>query len=244
MQPDQQRGAHGAAQEQAEHARELDVADAHALRVGERRQQEEAAAGGARDQALDLAGWVEQQAEDDRGDRRGGGELVRQQARVEVDQRQRDEERDEHEPEHELRGVVVVDGDDEHEQQRGPGLDERVAARDRLAAVAAAPSQQQPRDDGDVVARAHRRVALRAVRARVLEHRAARQPVGDDVEERADDEAAQQGDERPKSMATWRRLDERAVSARGTCSEKVCTRHWTSTGSRNFGGERYLSWSS
>ncbi len=59
-------GATARAEEQAHHAGELDVAHAHAARVGERREQQEAAGGGARDQAFGLAGGVERGAEDER----------------------------------------------------------------------------------------------------------------------------------------------------------------------------------
>ena len=55
---------------------------------------------------------------------------------------------------------------DRREQHRGEQLDERIADRDRLAAVPAPAAQQQPRHDRDVVARRDRRVARRAVRAR------------------------------------------------------------------------------
>ena len=102
---------------------------------------------------------------------------------------------DQREPEREARRVVVVDGDDSGEEQAGGRLDGRVAARDRLAAVAAAPAQQQPRDDRDVVVRADRVLARRAARAGLDERLAARQPPRDDVEERADEEAAERGDD-------------------------------------------------
>ena len=68
-QRDQDRRRHGLAEEQAHHARELDVAHAHAAGVGERGEQQEAAGGGARDQAFGLAGGVEHGAEDEREDR-------------------------------------------------------------------------------------------------------------------------------------------------------------------------------
>jgi hypothetical protein len=108
---------------------------------------------------------------------------------VEVDERDRYEEGDEHEPEHERRGVVRVHDGDGGEQRRGEGLDDRVAAGDRLRAAAAAAPQQQPRQHRDVVARCDGGVAGGAVRARVRERLAARQAVGDDVQKRPDEEA-------------------------------------------------------
>ena len=68
-QRDQDRGRDGAAEEQAHHAGELDVAHAHAAGVGQRGEQQKAAGGGPRDQALGLAGGVERGAEDEREDR-------------------------------------------------------------------------------------------------------------------------------------------------------------------------------
>ena len=77
----------------------------------------------------------------------------------------------------------------EGHQQRRRELDERIAPGDRLAADAAAPPQQQPREHRDVVVRLDRRVAARAARGRRRQRLAARQPVGHDVEERAEEQA-------------------------------------------------------
>ena len=65
-QRDQDRRGDGAAEEQPHHARELDVAHAHAARIGERGEQQKAAGGSPRDQPFGLAGRIERRAEDER----------------------------------------------------------------------------------------------------------------------------------------------------------------------------------
>ena len=79
-------------------------------------------------------------------------------------------------------------------QRGGERLDERVARRDRLAAAAAVPAQQQPGEHRDVVVGLDRRAAAGAVRGRRDQRLVARQPVGDDVQERADDRAEHAGE--------------------------------------------------
>ena len=85
------------------------------------------------------------------------------------------------------------------------GLDDRVARRDRRLAVAAAPAQQQPRQHGDVVVRAIGVPHDGQRDARVDERLAARQPVGDHVEERAERSAPKQpGETAPRRRASSR----------------------------------------
>src|SRR6185312_2443674 len=80
-QRDEQRGGDGGAEEQPHHARELHVAHAHPARVGEHGEEQEAAGGGAGDQAAGLAGRVERRAESDREQRSGERQPVRDQTR-------------------------------------------------------------------------------------------------------------------------------------------------------------------
>ena len=96
-------------------------------------------------------------------------------------------------PEDDAHGVVLR-GDDRRVERAGRQLDERVARRDRRAAVVALAAQREPRDDGDVVGRAQLRAAARAARARMAQRLAPRQAVDDDVEERSDDQAADGGE--------------------------------------------------
>src|SRR5205814_6201362 len=76
-----------------------------------------------------------------------------------------------------------------YETKRGEELDRRVARRDRLAAVPAAPLEKQPGEQRHVVARCHRRLTVRTVRARLDERLPDREPVDHDIEEGADDGA-------------------------------------------------------
>ena len=82
--------------------------------------------------------------------------------------------------------VVYSEADREAREQQPAGqLDEWVANGDRVAAVPAAPSQQQPGDDGNVVAPADSRAAARALRGRRDEALSVGQPRDDDVHEAA-----------------------------------------------------------
>ena len=227
QQRDEQRGSDRGTEEQAEDAGELHVAHAHAAGGGERGEQEEPAGGGARDEPLGLPAGVEREADDDRGDGRGTGELVRDDPVLEVDERHRDQERDEDEPEDHLRGVVVVDGDGDRGQRRGAGLDERVAGGDAGAAAAAAAAQQQPGEQRDVVPRLHRVLAAHAVRAPGDEGHAARHAECHDVEERADEEACEGCEQ-----------DGHGGHETGICSVRLARAHAGCTGFMNRGGER------
>ena len=86
-QRDQDRRGDGAAEEQPHHAGELDVAHAHATRVGERGEQQEAAGGGAGDQTFGLTGGVERDAEHEREHGAERGDLVGDDPVLEIDQR-------------------------------------------------------------------------------------------------------------------------------------------------------------
>ena len=83
---------------------------------------------------------------------------------------------------------VRVPGADRREQHAREQLDERVADRDRLAAVPAVTAQDQPRHDRDVVAVGDLRVARRAVRTRLHDRLVPRHAPDHDVEERSDHE--------------------------------------------------------
>ena len=107
----EQRGADRAAEEEAHHGRELDVAHPHAARVGERREQEEAAGGGRGDQVLGQLVDVHRRLDRDGRHRRGRQEPVGDDAVVEVDQRDRDEQGHEDEPEPRV-AVGALDEDD------------------------------------------------------------------------------------------------------------------------------------
>jgi len=91
-------------------------------------------------------------------------------------------------------GMTQRFGDDGRVERAGRQLDERVARRDRGAAVVALAAQREPRDDRDVVDRPQLRAAARAARARVAQRLARRQAIDDDVEERSDDQAADGGE--------------------------------------------------
>ena len=164
-QRDQDRRGDGAAEEQAHHAGELDIAHAHAAGIGERRDQQEAAGGGAGDQACKLARWVERGAEHEREHGAERGDLVGDDPVFEVNYGRGYDDQDQRDAQGDARQRVVCEhGADT--QRRGAPLDERVARRDRLAAAAAVAAQQQPGEDRDVVVRPHRRVASGAVRGR------------------------------------------------------------------------------
>ncbi len=84
---------------------------------------------------------------------------------VEVDEGERDQSRGEDEIRRQHPRVVKARTNG-RPQQRVEQFDQRVARGDRGAPVPALAAQQQPREDGDVVARRDRRVAARAVRGR------------------------------------------------------------------------------
>ena len=135
----------GAAEVQPQDRGELDVAHAHAARVEQRGEEEEAAAGDPATIALHQEVRVERRDGDERGDGGRAGEPVGDDPVVEVDQRDRHQHRHEQQAEDDAHGVVLR-GHDGDVERAGGQLDERVARGDRLAAVAAAPAQQQPRD--------------------------------------------------------------------------------------------------
>ncbi|OPZ22762.1 MAG: hypothetical protein BWZ02_03371 [Lentisphaerae bacterium ADurb.BinA184] len=72
------------------------------------------------------------------------------------------------------------------EQQHGGQLDQRVLQRDRQAALAASPPQEQPAQDRHVLPGPDRMAALGAVAGRTPQRLAPRQTPDDDVEETAD----------------------------------------------------------
>ena len=89
-----------------------------------------------------------------------------------------------------------TDRGEEHGREQ---LHERVARGDRRSAVPAAATQQQPRDDRNVVTIGDPRVARRAMRRWLDDRLLARHPPDHDVQERTDDEsvhAADRGDQR------------------------------------------------
>ena len=127
---DEDRRRDGAAQVQAQDARELDVPHPHAARVERGGEEEERERGGARDQLLGHEVEVEREPGDERGDRRRQRDRVRDAPRVEVDQRDRHERRDEQQAEDDADRLVLRRGD-EREQQARPELDRGVAPGDR-----------------------------------------------------------------------------------------------------------------
>ncbi len=114
------------------------------------------------------------------------GDLVRQHSRLEVGRRQDDGRRRQQRPGERHRPEAVEEGGREED---GPDerFDERVPGRDRRPAGAAAAPQEEPREDGDVVAGGDRRQAGRAAGARGDDGRALREPVNADVREGAED---------------------------------------------------------
>jgi hypothetical protein len=185
--------SHRAPEIEAEHARELDVAHPHPARVEHRGDEEEPAARHGGDGRLGQEVAVER-GDGDHG--RDGGrprDAIGDDPMVEIDQRDRDEGRDEQQAQDDAHGVVLG-GDDGGVERAGGQLDERVARRDRGAAVVALAPQGEPRDDRDVVDRPQLRAAARAARARMAQRLAPRQAVDDDVEERSDDQAADGGE--------------------------------------------------
>ena len=139
---DEQRRTDGAAQEEAHHGRQLHVAHAHAGRVGDRGDQQEAARGGAGDQVL-------RQPARDRRASTAPGRAPRRAAISRLGMMRCS------------RSVAAAAtsvtasasaghsaasrpnfSPSSHEQRRRDRLDERIAHRDPHAAVAAAPAQQ------------------------------------------------------------------------------------------------------
>ena len=85
-------------------------------------------------------------------------DLPRQQHGLDVDHRERQQPGEEDEERRER--PVVAEPSGETGEQRGTcQLDQRVTGRDRFVAVSAAPPQQYPRQDGDVVAFGYRGAA-------------------------------------------------------------------------------------
>ena len=82
--------------------------------------------------------------------------------------------------------VDPVHDRDEQERRGGAQLHQRVADRDRSLTVAAAPAQDEPRDDRHVVVGPDGVAAARAVRARGDDRLLRRHAVDHDVQERAD----------------------------------------------------------
>ena len=190
----EQRGSHGGAEEQAHDGGELDVAHAHATRLRDRGSEQEAARQDAGEQMLGQVGGTEDGDQRDGEHRSRGGQLVRDDPVVEVDEGDRDEE--EHEGEAEKRVELPSPGQHDGDAQRsGQRLDQRIADRDARPAAAASPAQGEPREHRHVVVRSHRGAARRAARAGSRERLAARQAVGDDVQEGPDGEPQHPGED-------------------------------------------------
>lgn len=83
----------------------------------------------------------------------------------------------------------------EQEERRGSQFDRGIAPGDGLAAAAAAATEKNPAEDGDVVAGADHRAATGAVRTRVDDGLVARQARDADVEEAAEGEAEDGGED-------------------------------------------------
>ena len=115
-------------------------------------------------------------------------DLVRDDAVLEVDPGDRDQHGGERELDHEVVAEPVRQDDGAEDQARDQ-LDQRVAGGDARRAVTAAAAQEEPRDDRQVVPGPDRRVAAGAVRGRGDERLSAREAVGDDVQERPDDQS-------------------------------------------------------
>src|SRR4051794_6064004 len=185
---DQQRWCDGEPEVEPHHARELHVAHAHPGRVRERCEQQERERRRARDQELRKPGRLDDGRGADGPDGHRCKDPVRHDAVLEVDDGDRNQHRRERQVDEQL-GTRAAHESDEREDDPGHELDDRIARRDLSRAVTAAAAQDEPRQQRDVVERAHLGAAAGAARARFHDRLAARQRVGHDVQERADDEA-------------------------------------------------------
>ena len=129
------------AQVQAHGPGQLDVAHAHASRIGEEGDEQEEKAAGARDQVLRQVGAVDQQGGHQAPDRHRVNDPVGQQPVVVVDAGQGDQAGHEGQLEHEPR-VEAAHGHYRGEGERGDQLDQRIARRDARTAMPAAPAEQ------------------------------------------------------------------------------------------------------
>src|SRR5262245_57578356 len=180
-------------EERADHAGELDVAEALALgaarRLVERRDAPDAAgAGGGAERTAPRSnrqhGGGEQQPEPQDTQRQHvGDDHV-----LPVDPRDGEERRQEDEVRGRRRRRAEAQHAHDGERTRGE-LDERIAPGDRRPAAGAAPPQQEPRHDWNVLPGAHRALAMRATRAAAPRRLGTRQTVNEHVQEAADDEA-------------------------------------------------------
>ena len=104
-----------------------------------------------------------------------------------------------------LSAVEDLHHQQEQEEPRRDGLDQRIAEGDRLAAVAATAPQPEPGQHGDIVIGADGMLAARAVRAGPGDVHARRQAIDDDVQETAHGPAQRRGTRRRRSSVPVRR---------------------------------------
>ena len=185
---DRESGDHETAEEEAHHARELHVAHPHPSRVDERGDEEEDESAGAGYEQLGQDVGPEGDGGDQPVDRRRGDDPVGHDLVLEVDEADGDQRRREGDQRDQL-GMEPTREHHAYEAERREQLDRGVARRDRLAAVPAASLEEQPGEQRHVVARCHRRLAVRTARARPDERLPDREPVHHDIEEGADDGA-------------------------------------------------------
>ena len=194
-QGEEDRGGDGAAEEEAHRRRQLDVAEAHAARVGEGGEEEEAAAAAA---AIARSGrlpgsvgamiarpTIAPASRTLLGMIRCSRSVRVTAASIVV----------------KTRSTAISAGSSQWtatvtREEDGDGeLGQRVAGRDRRAAAAGAAAQRQPAEYRDVVAGGDRGAAGRAFRAGQDERHPARHPVRDGGGEAAGGESEEEGEE-------------------------------------------------
>jgi len=90
---------------------------------------------------------------------------------------------------------IGAETEEPEEEARREELHGEVARGDGTAAGAAAPAEEEPGEEGDIVVRPDRRPAARAVRRRGDDRLFAREPVDADVQETPDDCAEHEHEE-------------------------------------------------
>ncbi len=174
------------------------------FRIGERNAEEEAARRGGGDQPLRHPGQVGGDRDAEAKDGADDQDFVRNQPLFKIGDGDRRQHRDEDQVDRDLRRVAPVDQHDGRPQESHGQLGERVEGRDPLATAARPATQEDPRDDRDVVAGGDRRAASGTPRARPDDRLPPRDPVSDDRDEAADDQPLHERDYGPGCH--WRKF--------------------------------------
>ena len=176
--------------------------------VGERRDQQEAAGGGARDQARRLTGGVERRAEHEREHGAERGDAVGDDAVLEVDQRRGHHEQDQRHAQRDARRASRARSRRRRTAQRCPPRRAGSAGRSARRSCGSGRAAQ-PGEDRDVVVGLAPASRSRGSASRGDDRFVARQAVDDDVQERAEDRAEDSCEGEPP----WSMIDRRREPA-------------------------------